>query len=163
MHHLSSDGQRHFSSRDPGKALCLHSVAEKHRFWKLYRVFVVFFSTPGKSCMGITMSFPCSDMPLRIMLTMLMGFTLPCALTEAFQLLSHSSTSHRVSESAHSTPVFIYFFCNSICFVVFASWVIFVVVFNFYYFIIYIFSPKQCQLCSFRNLTLISTRNMFST
>lgn len=73
-------------------------------------VFVVFFSTPGKSCMGITMSFPCSDMPLRIMLTMLMGFTLPCALTEAFQLLSHSSTSHRVSESAHSTPVFIYFF-----------------------------------------------------
>lgn len=90
--------------------MCLHRVAEKHRFWKLYRVFVVFFSTPGKSCMGITMSFPCSDMPLRIMLTMLMGFTLPCALTEAFQLLSHSSTSHRVSESAHSTPVFIYFF-----------------------------------------------------
>lgn len=108
MHHPSSNGQRHFSGRDPGKALYLHRVAEKHCFQKPRRGFHGSFLYPREILHGHNHVLSlyrhthedCAG-------TANTGLPPPCALTEAFQPPSHRSKGSRVtgqlSESVLST------------------------------------------------------------
>lgn len=73
-----------FPTENQGRHYVFTGLLKNIAFRNYAEASMVVFSTPGKFCVGITTSFSRTDIHMRIVLALLTGLPLPCALTEAF-------------------------------------------------------------------------------